>query len=165
MDFATGIDGWLNLLAGSVACYGCDESGDIFRFLALVEVGRHVAEALRGTFEDRGQDERLARRRVEISWPTRTSRFGPIRPTDLTAASVWQTVQVEENSSRPFTSSAFRCTPPGPSLALSLALCASTSAGTTRPKTNASTTASVIRRWLAFDSAGGGVCEGLSELI
>ena len=52
-----------------------------------------------------------------------------MRPTDLTAASVWQTAQERANSSRPFCSSALRCTPPTATLALWSPLNASTSAG------------------------------------
>ena len=49
---------------------------------------------------------------VAMSSPTRTSRFGPMRPTDLTAASVWQTAHDCANRSRPFCCAALRWTPP-----------------------------------------------------
>ena len=55
----------------------------------------------RGLRRSRSAPAPCARPAVEMSSPTRTSRFGPMRPTDLTAASVWQTAHAWANSSRP----------------------------------------------------------------
>ena len=65
-----------------------DEAGDGFGFLALVELGRHLAKTAGAAFGDGAKDEGLAPRGGRDVLATRTSRSGPMRPTALTALSV-----------------------------------------------------------------------------
>src|SRR6185312_10601346 len=90
---------------------------------------------------------------VEMSSPTRTSRFGPVRATDLTPERVWQTEHERANSSRPVCSFAFSLTPPTPTLALWSLLKATTIAGTARPKANRTRTPAMTDLRLALVSA------------
>ena len=101
----------------------------------------------RGLRRSRFQHERLApgaasrcrRRRGRRGWGRCARRTS-------SPASVWQTAHERANSSRPFCCSAVRCTPPTATLALWLALNASTIAGTARPNANSTTMPSVTSR-------------------
>ena len=79
------IDGWPNARepARSVAGDRGDESGDLFSFLALVQHRRHLSEPAARPSAIAFSTSALRPAAVEMSSPTRTSRFGPIRPTDL----------------------------------------------------------------------------------
>ncbi len=145
----------------SVAGYGGDEAGHVFGFLALIEQRRHLAEPARAPFRDRA----LARAPcAQRAWrcPRRRGCRGSGRcaPRTWWPTSVWQTAQEWANSSLPFCLAAVQLDPARPPRSpCASPLSASTSAGTTRPKANRTTTPSVIRRWPARDS----VCSAVAR--